>query len=100
MKNLKKKLTNPDDLETFQKLANRKARTKGLKQQRQTEALLESLADQNRSLSSANLMLRKMFKAAMRALPEDTRKSLEREFREMSAAIEATDSESGFDVHP
>ena len=85
-------LTREEDKETFQKIRNRQARSK-TKIQRQTEELLESLSDQNKQLSAANLFYRKLLKEVMRMVPENLKD-------EIKGKMKSVDFGDDFEVHP
>jgi hypothetical protein len=81
-----------EDSPSLEKL-KRKAKKHSVKVQAATETLVESLAEQNKKLSEANLLLRKMYKAAYRLLPKHYQEELDRLKSEVESIVD-------LEVHP
>lgn len=81
-----------EDSPSLEKL-KRKAKKNSAKLTVATETLVESLAEQNKKLSEANLLLRKLYKAAYRLLPKNYQEELDRLKNEV-------ESLSDLEVHP
>lgn len=81
-----------EDSPSLEKL-KRKAKKHSVKVQAATEALVESLSDQNKRLSEANLILRKMYKHAYRLLPKNLQEELDNLKQEIDNLVD-------LDAHP
>lgn len=90
-----KRIRNVEDFEDSPSLEKlrRKAKKNNAKLQVATEALVESLSEQNKKLSEANLVLRKMYKAAYRLLPKHYQEELDK----LKSEVESL---SDLEVHP
>lgn len=90
-----KRIRNVEDFEDSPSLEKlkRKAKKHSVKVAAATEVLVENLADQNKKLSEANLILRKLYKAAYRLLPKVHQEELDRIKNEVESLVD-------LEVHP
>lgn len=90
-----KRIRNVEDFEDSPSLEKlkRKAKKHSAKLTVATEVLVESLAEQNKKLSEANLILRKMYKAAYRLLPKHYQEELDNLKKEVESLVD-------LEVHP
>lgn len=81
-----------EDSPSLEKL-KRKAKKHSTKLTVATEVLVESLSEQNKKLSEANLLLRKLYKVAYRLLPKVHQEELDRIKNEVESLVD-------LEVHP
>jgi hypothetical protein len=90
-----KNIRNIEDFEDSPSLEKlkRKAKKHSVKVSAATEVLVESLSQQNKKLSEANLLLRRLYKAAYRLLPKNHQEELDRLKNEVESLAD-------LEVHP
>ena len=86
------RLKNFEDMDSFERV-KRRAKKHDVKVAKATEALVESLSDQNRKISNQLLVLTKLYRAAYRLLPASAQAQVDNLRQEI-------DSLGDLEVHP